>query len=100
MQHKSSSLTGIALQRFKKIKTGVLSFWYIVLCGFVAVFCYILAPDNSSNANQMHLEVHSKPPGFTTDILSLPNVAKEQSVFYQVSDSSRRERGSGLGQRP
>lgn len=81
MQHKSSSLTGIALQRFKKIKTGVLSFWYIVLCGIVAVFCYILAPDNSSNANQMHLEIHSKPPGFTTNILSIPNIAKEQSVF-------------------
>jgi peptide/nickel transport system permease protein len=81
LQHTSASLTGIALQRFKKIKTGVLSFWYIVLCGFVAVFCYILAPDNSSNANQMHLEIHSKPPGFTTAILSIPNIDKEQSVF-------------------
>lgn len=81
MQHKSASLTGIALQRFKKIKTGVLSFWYIILCGFAAIFCYILAPDNSSNANQMHLEIHSKPPGFKTTILSIPNLEKDQSFF-------------------
>ena len=81
MQHKSTSLTSIALQRFKKIKTGVLSFWYILLCGFVAVFCYLIAPDNTSNANQMHLEIHSKPPGFKVDILNIPNIQKEQTFI-------------------
>ncbi len=81
MQTKPSSLTTLALQRFKKNKTGVFSFWFIVLCGFTAIFCYVLAPDNSSNANQMHLEIHSKKPGFTVQILTLPSETKEQSLF-------------------
>mgnify|MGYP006077088049 CR=1 FL=1 len=80
MQEKPTSLTKIALQRFKKSTTGVLSFWYIILCGFIAIFCYAVAPDNSNNANQMHLEIHSKPPGFTTQILTLPSESKEQSL--------------------
>lgn len=72
-QQSNNSITSQALQRFKKNKLGVLSFWYIVLCGLVAVFAYVLAPDHSSNANQMHLEIHSKKPGFEVELLSIPN---------------------------
>ncbi len=86
LQHSNNSLTSQALQRFKKNKLGVLSFWYIVLCGFVAIFAYALAPDNSSNANQMHLEIHSKKPGFEVDLLSIPNqnASPYQSWFDQI----------------
>lgn len=85
-QQTNNSLTSQALQRFKKNKLGVLSFWYIVLCGLVAVFAYVLAPDNSSNANQMHLEIHSKKPGFEVDILSIPNqnTALKTSWFEKI----------------
>ena len=38
----------------------------------VAIFAYGLAPDNSENANQMHLSIHSKAPGFTVKMLVLP----------------------------
>jgi peptide/nickel transport system permease protein len=34
-------------------------------------FAYVLAPDKSENANQMHLSIHSKPPGFQVDMLSI-----------------------------
>ena len=64
MKTTNNSLTTLALQKFKKNTTGVLSFWFIVVCGFIAIFAYVLAPDNSNNANQMHLEIHSKKPGF------------------------------------
>ena len=47
--------------------------WFVVVCGFIAVFAYFLAPDNSSNANQMHLEIHSKKPGFEVLMLSIPS---------------------------
>ena len=39
---------------------GLLYFWH-----FISVFAYVLAPDNSQYANQMHLPIHSKQPGFT-----------------------------------
>ncbi len=70
---KSKSLSTLALQKFKKNFWGVLSFYFIVLCAIVAVFAYVLAPDNSQNANQMHLSIHSKPPGFSVKMLTIPS---------------------------
>ncbi len=63
----------------------MLSFWFIVLCGLVAVFAYLLAPDNSSNANQMHLEIHSKKPGFEVLMLTIPaNQEINQSFIHKL----------------
>ncbi|MFT7331463.1 MAG: peptide/nickel transport system permease protein [Roseivirga sp.] len=81
MKTKPTSLTLLALHRFKKNKTGVFSFLYILFCGFIAVFCYLLSPDNTSNANQMNLEIHSKKPGFTVQMLTIPSEEKKQSFF-------------------
>lgn len=80
--HKSASLTTLALQKFKKNFWGVFSFVFIVLCGIVALFAYMFAPDNSQNANQMHVSIHSQPPGFTTTMLTIPQLQEtSQSVF-------------------
>ncbi|NQW36533.1 MAG: ABC transporter permease [Flavobacteriales bacterium] len=85
MASNSKSLTQIALGKFKKNNVGLLSFWYIALCAFVAVFAYTLAPDNTKNANQMHLEIHSKPPGFSVLMLEVPTKnAKSQTFFDKV----------------
>ncbi|AZJ32645.1 peptide/nickel transport system permease protein [Tenacibaculum mesophilum] len=79
-----TSLWQIAIQKFKRSKTGMFSFGYIILCGFIAVFCYVLAPDNSNSANQMHLEIHSKPPGFSVQLLSIPSEVKNQQSWFSV----------------
>lgn len=84
MKTKPTSLTLLALQRFKKNKTGVFSFLYILFCGFIAVFCYLLSPDNTSNANQMNLEIHSQKPGFTVQMLTIPVEEKKQSFFNYI----------------
>jgi peptide/nickel transport system permease protein len=55
----------------KKEFWGVFSFAFIVILVLVSIFAYVLAPDNSENANQMHLSIHSKPPGFNVNI-SIP----------------------------
>ena len=83
MTKKSNSLTALALQKFKRNFWGVLSFWYIVLCGLIAIFAYILAPDHTQNANQMHLSIHSKSPGFTVQMLTIPDTTEaiDQSWF-------------------
>lgn len=80
MRKKSNSLSHTAVQRFKESTSGLLSFIYICICGLIAIFCYVISPDNSSNANQMHLEIHSRKPGFTTKMLEIP-VEQKQSVF-------------------
>lgn len=82
MLRPSGSLTYLALQKFKKSFWSVFSFLIICAIGFVAVFAYLLSPDNSRNANQMHLSIHSKPPGFIVKMLTLPNSNMEkESVF-------------------
>lgn len=80
----SKSLWQIAIEKFKRSKTGMLSFWYIILCGLTAVFCYVLAPDNSNSANQMHLEIHSKSPGFSIQMLSVTSEVESQQSWFSV----------------
>lgn len=85
MGQKSNSLTQLALQKFKKNFWGVLSFWLIIAIGLISIFAYVIAPDNSQNANQMHLSIHSKSPGFKVQILTIPlQLDIEQSMFSKL----------------
>lgn len=85
MSHKSNSLKQLALQKFKKNFWGVFSFWFIVFVGLISVFAYVFAPDNSQYANQMHLVIHSKKPGFKVIMLTIPSQLEvEQSVFDKL----------------
>ena len=72
MDKTGKSLTGLALQKFRKDFWGVLSLIFIAVLLLVAVFAYVLAPDKTRNANWGDLAIHSKPPGFTVTMLHLP----------------------------
>lgn len=72
MSHKSASLSSLALQKFKQNFWGVLSLSVILLYTLIALFAYLIAPDNTQFANQMHLSIHSQPPGFKVNLLQLP----------------------------
>tara|TARA_B100000795_G_C22777780_1_gene430826 strand:+ start:676 stop:1755 length:1080 start_codon:yes stop_codon:yes gene_type:complete len=82
MSNKSRSLSQLAIKKFKQNSLGLLSFWFVVFCGFIAIFGYLIAPDNSANANQMHIEIHSKKPGFTVQILTIPSKEKKTQSFF------------------
>ena len=85
MSNSSNSLSHLALQKFKKNFWGVFSFWFIVFVGLISVFAYVIAPDNSQHANQMHISIHSKKPGFKVTILTIPSTqTNEQSWFDKV----------------
>ena len=81
MSQNSNSLTQLALQKFKKNFWGVFSLCIIVTIGLLSIFAYILAPDNSQNANQMHLSIHSKKPGFKVLMLTIPSKIENQQPF-------------------
>ena len=90
MNNRSASLTGIALRKFRKNLWGVFSFGIIVLFTFFAIFAYVLAPDNSTNANQMHLSIHSKPPGFKVLMLTIPgdsNFERSGNYFFGFKEN-------------
>ena len=63
---------------------GILSLGYILLMCLVSLLAYELAPDASPSANQMHLSIHSKPPGFKTKMLLIPleTDPSESSFFW------------------
>ena len=50
-----------------------ISIAYILLIAFLSIFAYFFIPDKSTNANQMHLSIHSKSPGFKVDLLLIEN---------------------------
>ncbi|WP_100614200.1 ABC transporter permease [Confluentibacter citreus] len=85
MSHTSHSLKQLALQKFKKNFWGVFSFYFIVLIGLVSIFAYVMAPDNSQYANQMHLSIHSKKPGFAVSMLTIPSgMDLNQNIFDKI----------------
>ncbi len=59
----------------------MISFVFLIICVLIAIFSYALAPDQSKNANQMHLSIHSKEPGFTVTLLTLPEKSETQSAL-------------------
>lgn len=59
-------------RRFKQNKGALLGTFIILLAALIAVFAYTLAPDDSSNANRMIVEIGGRKPGFTQMFLKLP----------------------------
>ncbi len=80
-----------SLQRIGKNNTiGFFSLVYIIACGLIAVFCYALAPDNSTAANDMHLEIHSKPPGFSVTMLQIPVLEEEKENWWSILKNGKK----------
>jgi peptide/nickel transport system permease protein len=91
--NRNNSLTSLALQKFKRNIWGVFSLGIIVCIGLVSILAYLFAPDDSMNANQMHLSIHSKPPGFEVQMLTIPSsIESEQSflskLFFGVENTN------------
>ncbi|WP_370226571.1 ABC transporter permease [Mesoflavibacter sp.] len=84
MSKNSSSLSQLALQKFKKNFWGVFSLIYIGLVGIISVFAYVFAPDSSQNANQMHVSIHSKSPGFSVDMLTIPSEVDNDQNWFDI----------------
>ncbi len=83
-------LTASAFQKFRQNYLGMASVIFIVFVGFVSIFAYVLAPDATQYANQMHLSIHSKPPGFSVQMLVQPSPNKSlQNQFDKIFFGSK-----------
>lgn len=83
MSKTNHSLTGLALQKFKKSFWGVFSLVLIVLMVLMAVFGYFLSPDKTQNANWGDLSIHSKPPGFKVKMLTIPTTVQTETRWTE-----------------
>ncbi len=90
MSQPAQSLSALALQKFKKNFWGVLSLVFIILCGLAALFAYVIAPDTTQNANQMHLSIHSQPPGFEIDMLTVPSALDMEQSWFSKKFSGKK----------
>ena len=71
------SLNKIAWITLRKNKLAFFSFCYILFSLFVALFVVLISPDNSPNANEMHIQIAKKKP--LTEIKFL-HIAEENEV--------------------
>lgn len=64
---------------------GVLfSLAFIFFCFLISVFSYFIIPDDSQYSNQMHLPIHSMPPGFKATILEIPNSKNSKQSYFSI----------------
>ena len=60
----------------------LLSLAFIFFCFLISIFSYLIIPDDSQYSNQMHLPIHSMPPGSKAILLEIPNrINSNQSYF-------------------
>ena len=64
---------------FRKNLLGIISFIFILFIFLISVFAYVIAPDNSLNANNMNLSIHSKKPGFKIKMIVMENYSANKS---------------------
>jgi peptide/nickel transport system permease protein len=78
---KENTITRKLLRR----KPVVVSLCIIALTCLLAVFAYVLAPDNSPSANRMIVELGARPPGFSSQMLLVPKATPPQhrSALYE-----------------
>ncbi len=87
MDKANQSLTGLALQKFRKNFWGVLSLGLIAALIFISVFAYVLAPDKTKNGNWGDLSIHSKSPGFTVKMLHFPSEPTTFAEYFTGSET-------------
>jgi ABC-type dipeptide/oligopeptide/nickel transport system permease subunit len=71
-QDKTLSPGRLAWAKLKQHKSAMFGLTVIALSIFVAVFCYVLVPDNSPDSNSMNLQVSLQPPGTSISFLKIP----------------------------
>lgn len=76
---------------FYRLKKDVWAFFstiYILSICFIAIFAYQIAPDKTNNANQMHLSIHSQPPGFSCKMLIIPRMLETENKTFFGGESN------------
>ncbi len=73
-KEKSTSLSQLAWQRFRKNGVAMFSSFVVILSILIAALGYLIMPDSTPNANEQILEISAQKPGFTVTILKAPKL--------------------------
>lgn len=82
----SESIQQAAWRRLKKNKAAVCGIFIIAASILVAVFAYFIAPDDSSFANHMTVEIGGKKPGYTQQFILVKKQSEpaHNNFFYRL----------------
>ncbi|MEO6541026.1 MAG: ABC transporter permease [Ferruginibacter sp.] len=72
MQKQSFSFKAEMWKRLKKNKAALFGLIIIILAVFVSLFGYVIAPDNTPNADLQMVEIQAKKPGYIQEFLKIP----------------------------
>tara|TARA_B100000900_G_scaffold86352_1_gene70058 strand:+ start:43930 stop:44982 length:1053 start_codon:yes stop_codon:yes gene_type:complete len=75
----SISLNKIAWNKFRKNNLSIFSLIFISCLIFLGLFAYLIIPDKTPMANQMHLELALKKPGTKISFIEVPQKIKSSS---------------------
>jgi ABC-type dipeptide/oligopeptide/nickel transport system permease subunit len=79
-------------KRLKKNKGAMFGIVIIILSFVTAIFAYFIAPDNTTNANRMTVEIGGEKPGFKMQFAQLKRTdAQTTSFVTQMVDGKREE---------
>jgi peptide/nickel transport system permease protein len=67
------------LKKLFKKPSAIIAMSIIIMTCIIALFAYVLAPDNTPFANRMIVELGAKQPGFTKHLLFVPKTLKHGS---------------------
>lgn len=84
MQPKARVNADSWVLKFAKNPLGIFSLALLILAVFFAIFAYVLAPDDSPNANTMHLSLAAKPPGFSVMMCMVPNIEASKESSWEA----------------
>ena len=72
------------LKRFARNKLAVLGVIVIFSASIVSLLGYLITPDTSSYANEQHIEIAAKKPGFTINMLTVSlDISEKERGWYE-----------------
>ncbi len=76
-------------KRLKKNRGAIAGLVIIGLALLVCLFCYLLAPDATPNADQQTVEIQAKQPGYSQQFLKLPDAGNAGGNWFSQLLSGR-----------
>jgi len=90
MAQTNFSLYAEMWKRVKKNRGALFGLIVIILAVMVSIFGYVIAPDNSTNADLQTVEIQAKKPGYTQEFLKISSNAKIEANWFQQFISGKK----------
>lgn len=89
----SPTYTQAFWKRLRRNVGAMFGLGIILLCVLLAVFAYFIAPDDTTNANRMNVEVGGMKPGYTMQYIQLKNELNTVSTnfFSRLLDGTKEQ---------